>query len=53
MRSITSVKNHNEEHNLYDKSSWEDVPYGKIRRQGTIDIQALLWKKRQKGISLR
>jgi hypothetical protein len=45
MRSITSVKYHDEEHNLYNKSSWEDVPYDKIWRQGTIDIQAFVMGK--------
>jgi hypothetical protein len=47
--SLTSVKNHNEEHNLYDKSSWENVPYGKIWRQGTIDMQAFVVEKAAKG----
>jgi len=42
MRSITLIKKHNEEHNLYNKSSWGDVPYDKIWRQGTINIQAFV-----------
>jgi hypothetical protein len=46
MMSLTSVKKkkHNKEPNLCDRPSWEDVPYGKIWRPGTIDIQALVVK---------